>query len=68
MKKCVAVVLAIVIVFGVGMMNIISVYAEEKKEVLSGKITSKNPATMLQMHKDVTIIVDKKVGALINNN
>lgn len=37
MKKCVAVVLAIVIVFGAGMMNIISVYAEEKKEVLSGK-------------------------------
>lgn len=42
--------------------------AEAVKEVLSGKITSKNPATMLQMHKDVTIIVDKKVGALIKNS
>jgi glucosamine-6-phosphate deaminase len=39
--------------------------AEVVKEVLSGKITSKNPATMLQMHKDVTIIVDKTIGALI---
>ena len=38
------------------------------KEMLSGKITSKNPATMLQMHKDVTIIIDKKVEALIKNN
>lgn len=42
--------------------------AEAVKEVLSGKITSKNPATMLQMHKNVTIIVDKKVGALIKTN
>lgn len=39
--------------------------AEVIKEVLSGKITSKNPATMLQMHKDVTIIVDKTIGDLI---
>ena len=42
--------------------------AEVVKEVLSGKITSKNPATMLQMHKDVTIIVDKTIGDLIKNN
>jgi glucosamine-6-phosphate deaminase len=35
------------------------------KEVLSGKITSKTPATMLQMHKDVTIIIDKTIGSLI---
>lgn len=41
---------------------------EAAKEVFSGKITSKNPATMLQMHKDVTIIIDKKVEALINKN
>jgi glucosamine-6-phosphate deaminase len=39
--------------------------AEVVKEVLSGNITSKNPATMLQMHKDVTIIVDKTIGDLI---
>lgn len=42
--------------------------AEVIKEVLSGKITSKNPATMLQMHKDVTIIVDKVIGDLMKNN
>jgi len=42
--------------------------AEVVKEVLSGKITSKNPATMLQMHKDVTIIVDKIIGDLIKND
>jgi len=35
------------------------------KEIFSGIITTKNPATMLQMHKDVTIIVDKKIGSLI---
>ena len=39
--------------------------AEVVKEVLSGNITSKNPATMLQMHKDVTIIVDKTIGNLL---
>ncbi|BCZ48808.1 glucosamine-6-phosphate deaminase [Clostridium gelidum] len=39
--------------------------AEVIKEVLSGNITSKNPATMLQMHKDVTIIVDRTIGDLI---
>ncbi|AGF58573.1 glucosamine-6-phosphate deaminase [Clostridium saccharoperbutylacetonicum] len=42
--------------------------ADAVKEIFSGKITSKNPATMLQMHKDVTVIVDKKVGELIKNN
>lgn len=40
--------------------------AEAVKEVLSGIITSKNPATMLQMHNDVTIIIDKTIGSLIN--
>lgn len=39
--------------------------AEVVKEIFSGKITSKNPATMLQMHKDVTIIVDKTIAELI---
>lgn len=38
------------------------------KEVLSGKITTKNPATMLQMHTDVTVIIDKTIGSLIKNN
>ncbi|OOM73460.1 glucosamine-6-phosphate deaminase 1 [Clostridium puniceum] len=42
--------------------------AKAIKEVISGKITSKNPATMLQMHKDVTIIVDRTIGNLIKNN
>ena len=42
--------------------------AEVIKEVLSGKITTKNPATMLQMHKDVTVIIDKTIGSLIKNN
>ena len=40
--------------------------AEVIKEVLSGKITTKNPATMLQMHKNITIIIDKTIGSLIN--
>jgi len=35
------------------------------KEALSGKITTKNPATMLQMHKDVTIIIDNTIASLI---
>jgi glucosamine-6-phosphate deaminase len=39
--------------------------AEAIKEALSGKITTKNPATMLQMHKDVTIIIDKTIESLL---
>lgn len=39
--------------------------AKAIKEVLSGKITTKNPATMLQMHRDVTLIIDKKIKELI---
>ncbi|SFD15411.1 glucosamine-6-phosphate deaminase [Clostridium uliginosum] len=39
--------------------------AEVVKELLSGKITTKNPSTMLQMHKDVTIIIDEEIGKLI---
>lgn len=39
--------------------------ADAIKEVLSGKITTKNPATMLQMHRDVTLIIDKKIKELI---
>ncbi len=39
--------------------------ANAVKEALSGKITTKNPATMLQMHKDVTIIIDNTIASLI---
>lgn len=39
--------------------------AEVIKQVLSGKITSNNPATMLQMHTDVTIIIDKTIADLL---
>ena len=35
------------------------------KEVLAGRITTKNPATMLLMHKDVTIIIDETIGNLL---
>lgn len=48
---------------------ILLAHGEEKanaiKEALSGKITTKNPATMLQMHKDVTIIIDNTIASLI---
>ncbi len=34
-------------------------------ELLSGKITTNNPATMLNMHNDVTILIDKRTSELI---
>ena len=34
---------------------------------LSFRITTENPASMLQMHRDVTVIVDKAAAKLINN-
>ena len=34
---------------------------------LSFRITTENPASMLQMHGDVTVIVDKAAAKLINN-
>ena len=40
--------------------------AEAIKGIFSGKITPANPATMLQMHRDVTIIVDEAAAKLIN--
>lgn len=40
--------------------------AEAIKGIFSGKITTANPATMLQMHRDVTIIVDEAAAKLIN--
>ena len=38
------------------------------KEFLSGKITTQNPATMLQMHRDVTVIIDKEIESLIKED
>lgn len=42
------------------------VKGEEKteaiKELLNGNITTNNPATILQMHKDVTVIIDEKMA------
>lgn len=34
---------------------------EAIKGILSGKITTKNPSTMLQLHSDVTLIIDKEI-------
>ncbi len=39
--------------------------AEAIKELVSGKITTKSPATMLQVHHDVTLIVDEAAASLI---
>jgi len=43
--------------------------AEAIKKILSGKITTYNPATMLQLHSDVTLIIDKEISdAIIKGN
>lgn len=39
--------------------------SEAIKGLLSGKVTTENPASMLQMHRDVTVIVDKEAGKVI---
>lgn len=39
--------------------------AEAIKGLFSGKITTENPASMLQMHRDVTVIVDKEAAIFI---
>ena len=39
--------------------------AEAIKGLFSGKITTDNPASMLQMHRDVVVIVDKEAAKLI---
>lgn len=36
------------------------------RQVLAGKITTNSPETMLQMHKDVTIIVDASIANTID--
>lgn len=35
--------------------------AEAISSILSGKITINNPSTMLQLHSDVTLIIDKEI-------
>ena len=39
--------------------------AEAIQGIFSGKITTDNPATMLQMHRDVVVIVDEAAAKLI---
>ncbi len=39
--------------------------AEAIKELFSGKITTECPVTMLNMHRDVTVIVDEEAAKLI---
>lgn len=39
--------------------------AEAIKGIFSGKITTDNPATMLQMHRDVVVIIDEAAAKLI---
>ena len=40
--------------------------AEAVKAMVNGKISTKMPASMLQMHRDVTVVVDKAAATLIN--
>ncbi|WP_297636371.1 glucosamine-6-phosphate deaminase [uncultured Clostridium sp.] len=40
--------------------------AEAMKELFSGKIGTSCPVTMLQMHKDVTVVLDEAAAKLIN--
>lgn len=39
--------------------------AEAIKGLMSGKITTANPSTMLQMHKDVVLIIDEAAASLL---
>ena len=41
--------------------------ADAVKGLLSGKITTENPATLLQLHCDVTLIIDKEISNAIEN-
>ncbi|GEQ20423.1 glucosamine-6-phosphate deaminase [Clostridium butyricum] len=41
--------------------------ADAVKGLLSGKITTDNPATLLQLHRDVTLIIDKEIFNAIEN-
>ena len=37
-------------------------------ELLNGNITTKNPSTLLQLHNNVTVIIDRKMADKINVN
>ncbi|MBA5851205.1 glucosamine-6-phosphate deaminase [Clostridium sp. cel8] len=37
-------------------------------ELLNGNITTKNPSTLLQLHNNVTVIIDRKMADKINAN
>ncbi len=39
--------------------------AEAVKQLVSGKITTQSPATMLQVHHDVTLVLDEAAASLI---
>ncbi|EHI97782.1 Glucosamine-6-phosphate deaminase [Clostridium sp. DL-VIII] len=39
--------------------------ADAIKELLNGKITTNNPATILKLHKDVVVIIDEKMAEKI---
>lgn len=39
--------------------------AEAMKQLFSGNITTECPVTMLQMHRDVTVVIDEAAAALI---
>ena len=39
--------------------------AKAIKGLLSGKVTTKNPATLLQLHQNVTIVIDEEINNLI---
>lgn len=39
--------------------------ADAIKELLNGKITTNNPATILKLHKDVIVIIDEKMAEKI---
>ena len=41
--------------------------AEAISGILSGKITTNNPSTMLQLHSDVTLIIDKEIEEALKN-
>ncbi|MBU3227946.1 glucosamine-6-phosphate deaminase [Clostridium algidicarnis] len=40
--------------------------AEAIAKLFSGKITTKSPATLLAVHKDVTVIIDEQAASLLN--
>ena len=39
--------------------------AKAIKGLLSGKVTTNNPATLLQLHHNVTVVIDEEINNLI---